>query len=250
MAQHTLVHVDSAVPFINRFVSRKLREEGSPCVLHKVLSLLAALLLAFNKFVAFSLSGSSGRPQPLATQCRSSIPRLQATEVQELPASGAASGNAQKPQPRRRTRNLDKAELLVAQLRPQDVKEYNIAINSFGGLREWQHALSLLKLMRNAGISPDLLSFNAAISACEKDGQGQHVLSLLDDMGAEGVTPDAASFGAAVSACKILRMACSGVKHCRSSAACEEREWRQTFRLLIWLCEPVRGVVDGSTRWQ
>ena len=36
---------------------------------------------------------------------------------------------------------------------------------------EWEKALALLRKMREAGMTTNVIGFSAAISACEKDGQ-------------------------------------------------------------------------------
>ena len=47
---------------------------------------------------------------------------------------------------------------------------------------QWEQALSLLKEMQDAGVTPDVISPSAAISACEKGGQWEQALSLLKEM--------------------------------------------------------------------
>ena len=62
--------------------------------------------------------------------------------------------------------------------------------------------LSLLKDIRRAGVTRDMISFSAAISACEKGGQWQTTLSLLEDIRWAGVILKVFSLTAAMSACE------------------------------------------------
>jgi pentatricopeptide repeat domain-containing protein 1 len=56
--------------------------------------------------------------------------------------------------------------------------------------------------MRNARISPTVISYNAAVSACEKGGQWQQALFLLQTMPKANLRIDVISYSAAISACE------------------------------------------------
>lgn len=105
----------------------------------------------------------------------------------------------------RKIRDPKKLEISFRQLQPRDIKEYDVGISAFGRLREWGQALSLLKEVQTAGMTPTVVSFTAAISACGKRGKWQHALLLLDEMCKADVTPDSIIFNAAISASERSR---------------------------------------------
>ena len=71
--------------------------------------------------------------------------------------------------------------------------------------RNPMHALTLLKNVKNAKITPDTTTYNAAISACGKAGGipgAKNALKLLQEMKESGIKPDTITYSSAISACE------------------------------------------------
>ena len=64
----------------------------------------------------------------------------------------------------------------------------------------WECALSLLRRMKEAGLSPDIQTYSSVISACEAAGQWQRALGILQRMKDE--EKNLYCFNAAISACE------------------------------------------------
>lgn len=76
-----------------------------------------------------------------------------------------------------------------------------------GSLQWWEVALSLLRRMKEDGLSPDKQVYSSVISACESDGQWQRALGVLRSMsvtaGGEIPTPpNLFCFNSAIAACQ------------------------------------------------
>ncbi|CAN0568048.1 unnamed protein product, partial [Ectocarpus sp. 12 AP-2014] len=71
------------------------------------------------------------------------------------PAAGIDSGAAMSPP-------------APAAVRP-DVFSYSAAITACGNCGEWRRALALLRVMREQGVPPNVVSYNAAAHACVGD---------------------------------------------------------------------------------
>ena len=98
--------------------------------------------------------------------------------------------------------DLGKVELLFKSVQPRAVEEYNMGITTLGRSRQSEHALALLRNMREAGLTADVISFGAAISACEKGGQWEQALVLLRGMRKADMAANVISLSAAISACE------------------------------------------------
>ena len=61
--------------------------------------------------------------------------------------------------------------------------------------------MSLLAVMQQSAVLPNIISYDAAISACEMGRQGQQALGLWGGVAAAAVVPDVISYNAAISAC-------------------------------------------------
>ncbi|CAM9882463.1 unnamed protein product [Ectocarpus sp. 12 AP-2014] len=136
------------------------------------------------------------------------------------PAAGIDSGAAMSPP-------------APAAVRP-DVFSYSAAITACGNCGEWRRALALLRVMREQGVPPNVVSYNAAAHACvgdqrkigetrtngnngvaeprgraaeeeeeeEEEEEGWAlILGLMEEMRAEGVAPDVFTFTTAITAC-------------------------------------------------
>ncbi len=70
----------------------------------------------------------------------------------------------------------------------------------------WECALSLLRRMREDGLTPDVATFSATISACEAAGEWQRALGVLqmmmDDVERDETLLNIYCFNAAISACE------------------------------------------------
>ncbi|CAM9959516.1 unnamed protein product, partial [Ectocarpus sp. 8 AP-2014] len=144
-----------------------------------------------------------------------------ATALEADPAAGIDGGAAMLPP-------------APAAVRP-DVFSYSAAITACGNCGEWRRALALLRVMREQGVPPNVVSYNAAAHACvgdqrklgetrmngnngvaeprgraaeeEKEGEEEEeegwalVLGLMEEMRAEGVAPDVFTFTTAITAC-------------------------------------------------
>ena len=70
-------------------------------------------------------------------------------------------------------------------------------------LQWWEVALSLLRRMKEDGLTPDAQTFSSVISSCEAAGQWQRALGILRSMSFDGKTPpNLFCFNAAISACE------------------------------------------------
>merc|ERR1712232_876747 len=56
---------------------------------------------------------------------------------------------------------------------------YNVAISACGAATAWLQSFDLLKMMKEARFSPDLLSKTAAAGACQKEGLWVAALGVL-----------------------------------------------------------------------
>ena len=96
--------------------------------------------------------------------------------------------------------------------------------------RWWECALSLLRRMKESGLSPDIRTYSSAISACEAAGEWQRALGVLQSLMDEADDEDPPEsrlnlycFNAAISACE--KGGKSSVKGwtCRSFVLCSSR---------------------------
>ena len=71
-------------------------------------------------------------------------------------------------------------------------------------LQWWEAALSLLRRMKEEGLSPDIQTYSAVISSCEAAGQWQRAIGILRTVmkADSGHTPNKFCFNAAIAACE------------------------------------------------
>ena len=83
-------------------------------------------------------------------------------------------GDANLIQKIRNSRQSAEITQLLERIKPETVKEYSMGISAYGRARDWKRALSLLKEMRERGVTPNVYSFNAALLA-SRDGRVEAV---------------------------------------------------------------------------
>ena len=66
----------------------------------------------------------------------------------------------------------------------------NKAIHAYGKLQQWEHAVAVLRDMKQMHIRRNVVSFSSAIHACAKGKKTDTALHLLDDMKLESITPE------------------------------------------------------------
>jgi len=91
--------------------------------------------------------------------------------------------------------------------RPGEALLENSAFADDSDFQWWECALSLLRRMQEAGLTPDVQIYSSAISACEAAGQWQRALGVLQSMMktktlGEASPPNLYCFNAAISACE------------------------------------------------
>ena len=93
-------------------------------------------------------------------------------------------------------------ELMAEEGVMPDVVRTNTATSACGEARRWEKALELFNSLMGRGATPTVVSYSAAISACEKGGQWEKAVGLFNSMGGRGVKPGVISYSAAISACE------------------------------------------------
>lgn len=100
------------------------------------------------------------------------------------------------------TTDVEEIRSLLEELRPLEVKEYNIGIGAYARAQDKEGALELLKEMQaNEGTKPDVITFNSVMAAHR--GDADSTLGFFESMREQGVRPDVISYNTAISACKI-----------------------------------------------
>jgi pentatricopeptide repeat domain-containing protein 1 len=69
--------------------------------------------------------------------------------------------------------------------------------------------------MKEANVTPNVITYTALINACGKGGQWEEALKLLDAMEEDKVTPDTITYNALINACE------------------QRGQWKQAFKVTI-----------------
>ena len=115
---------------------------------------------------------------------------------------------------------------------------YNTVLSAMSRRGDAARALSLLPLMRERNVSPDVVTFNVLMSACLRAGRWREALDLLDECEAEAnVEPDVITYTNAMRACA------RGRRVRRALSLLEEVREREGVEMDAYL---YTSVIDGE----
>jgi len=78
---------------------------------------------------------------------------------------------------------------------------FNGAINACARGSQSTRAISLLRQMKQSGVSPSYTSYSNTLTACNRDENWKEAVHLLNEMESDGFTPVTATFNLVLSAC-------------------------------------------------